>query len=190
MESLKHAITVKGKVLPGDVLKVGSFLNQQIDVRLVSDMAEDIYLHFKNCGVTKVLTVESSGIALACLTARFFDCKAVFAKKSKTSNVDGETLSAECYSYTHSTKNTLLVPREYVARDDRVLFVDDFLANGEALRAAKKIVSDAGATFVGAAIAIEKGFQHGGDRLRQEGVDVYSLAIVDSMKPGEIVFRD
>lgn len=190
MDLLKHAITVKGKVLPGDVLKVGSFLNQQIDVRLLAEMAKDIFARFCNCAVTKVLTVESSGIALACLTAQFFNCNAVFAKKSKSNNIEGEILSAECYSYTHKTANVLLVPREYIAPDDKVLFVDDFLAKGEALRAAVKLVKEAGATFVGAAIAIEKGFQGGGDALRKEGVDVYSLAIIDSMKPGEIVFRN
>ena len=189
MDLLKHAITVKGKVLPGDVLKVGSFLNQQIDVRLLADMAKDIFARFCNCAVTKLLTVESSGIALACLTAQFSNCNAVFAKKSKSNNIEGEMLSAECYSYTHKTANVLLVPREYIAPDDKVLFVDDFLAKGEALRAAVKLVKEAGATFVGAAIAIEKGFQGAGDRLRNKGVRVESLALIDEMTDDSVKFR-
>ena len=190
MESLKHAIQEKGKVLSGGVLKVGSFLNNQIDIKLLSEMGKDIYEKFKNCGVNKILTVEASGIAIAVITAQFFNCDAVFAKKSKTVNVDGETYSAKCYSFTHKTDNTLIVPKEYLSAGDNVLIIDDFLANGEAVNALMDIVGQADATLSGVAIAIEKGFQGGGDELRKKGVNLYSLAIIDSMENGQVVFRD
>lgn len=190
MDKLIQEIIKRGKVLPGNVLKVGSFLNQQMDVKLLSEMAKSVYEHFKNAGVTKILTVEASGIALAVLIAEKFGVDAVFAKKSKTANVEGGVYSAECYSFTHKKSNNLIVPMEYISKEDKLLIADDFLANGEAIRALKKIVDDAGATLVGAAIGIEKGFQGGGDALRGEGVDVYSLAIVEKMEDGKIEFRN
>ena len=190
MESLKHAIQEKGKVLSGGVLKVGSFLNNQIDIKLLSEMGKDIYEKFKDCGVNKILTVEASGIALAAITAQFFNCNAVFAKKSKTANIDGETYSAKCFSFTHKNENTLIVPKEYLGKSDNVLVVDDFLAHGEAVNALTDIVGQAGATLAGVAIAIEKGFQGGGDALREKGVNLYSLAVIDSMDDGKVVFRD
>lgn len=190
MELLKQEIVKKGKVLPGHVLKVGSFLNQQMNVGLLSQMAGDIYARFKDKGVTKILTVEASGIALAVLVAEKFKVDAVFAKKSKTTNVEGKVYSAECYSFTHKKSNTLIVPEEYIEKTDNFLIVDDFLANGEAIRSLKSIVEQAGATLAGAAIAIEKGFQGGGDKLREEGIDLYSLAIVESMDQDGLTFRD
>lgn len=189
MDLLKHAITTYGKVLPGNVLKVGAFLNQQLDVNLLDKMAQEIYNKFANCEVNKILTVESSGIALACLTARFFNCNVVFAKKSKTSNVDGEVLTAKAYSYTHQKENTLVVPKEFLGEKDNVLVIDDFLAKGEAVNACIKMINDINAKLVGVAIAIEKGFQGGGDSLREKGVNLYSLAVIDSMENGEIIFR-
>ncbi|MBQ9485647.1 MAG: xanthine phosphoribosyltransferase [Clostridia bacterium] len=190
MELLERAIVEKGKVLKGGVLKVGSFLNNQIDVNLISAMGKDIYEKFKDCGVNKILTVEASGIAIACFTAQFFNCNAVFAKKSKTANVDGAVLSAGCFSFTHKTQYNLIVPKEYLGKGDKVLIIDDFLANGEAINALIKIVKHSGAELVGAAVAIEKGFQGGGDALRKKGVNLYSLAIIDSMEEGKIVFRN
>ena len=189
MELLEKAITEKGKVLPGNVLKVGAILNNRMDVKLLSALAEDIAAHFGDKGVTDVLTVEASGIALAVLVAEKLGVDALFAKKSKTANVEGEVYSAECYSYTHKKSNTLIVPAEYLEKDAKVLIVDDFLANGEALNALIDIGKQAGAETVGCAVAVEKGFQGGGDKLRAAGMDVYSLAIVESMENGKVVFR-
>ena len=189
MELLEKAILEKGKVLPGGILKVGSFLNNMIDVGLLKEMGKDIYEHFKNCGVNKILTVEASGIGIACITAQFFDCSVLFAKKSKTANVDGEFYTAECYSYTHKKQNTLIVPKEYLCAGDKVLIVDDFLAHGEATKACVELVKAAGAEVAGIAIAVEKGFQGAGDEWRSQGMDLYSLAIVDSMDDTSITFR-
>ena len=189
MKVLERHIKEKGTVLPGDVLKVGSFLNHQLDIALLKKIGKDIYKHFADCEVTKILTVESSGIALSCLTAQFFNCNVVFAKKSKSTNVSGETYSAQCYSYTHNNTNTLIVPKEYILPTDRVLVVDDFLAHGEAITACAEIIKKAGATLVGAGIAVEKGFQGGGDKLRSQGIDVHSSAIVEKMSEKRITFR-
>ena len=189
MEILERAIVEKGKVLDGNVLKVGSFLNNRIDVNLISAIGKDIYEKFKDCGITKILTVEASGIAIAVIASQFFNCDALFAKKSKTANVDGELYSAKCFSYTHKNENTLIVPKEYLDKNDTVLIVDDFLAHGEAVNALINIVGQAGATLAGVAIAIEKGFQGGGDELRKKGINLYSLAIIDSMESGQVVFR-
>ena len=189
MKLLERAIIEKGKVLSGGVLKVGSFLNNQLDIKLLSAMAKDIYEKFKGAGVNKILTVEASGIAIAVLVAQQFNCNAVFAKKSKTVNVDGELYSAKCFSFTHKNENTLIVPKEFLGKGDKVLIIDDFLAHGEAVNALTDIVGQAGAELKGVSIAIEKGFQGGGDELRAKGVNLYSLAIIDSMDDGKIVFR-
>ena len=191
MELLQKAIKEKGKVLPGNILKVGAFLNNQIDVKLLAEMGKEIRTHFRDCEVTKILTVEASGIGLACITAQFFDCNVVFAKKTKTANVDGGLYTAECFSYTHKKSNTLIVPSEFLNKDDKVLIIDDFLAHGEAVNALMKIVEQAGAEFIGVAIAIEKGFQKAGDEFRAKGINLCSLAIVDEMTDdGKISFRN
>lgn len=189
MELLERAIIEKGKVLSGGVLKVGSFLNNQLDIKLLSEMAKDIYEKFCGAGVNKILTVEASGIAIAILAAEQFNCNAVFAKKSKTANIDGELYSAKCFSFTHKNENTLIVPKEFLGKGDKVLIIDDFLAHGEAVNALISIVGQAGAELKGVAIAIEKGFQGGGDELRKKSINLYSLAIIDSMENGKIVFR-
>ena len=189
MELLERAIIEKGEVLPGNVLKVGAFLNNQIDVKFLYTLGEEIYNHYKDKGVNKILTVEASGIAMACLTAMRFDCNVVFAKKNKTANVKGDVYSAECYSYTHNKTNTLIVPKDFLGKDDKVLIIDDFLANGGAMNALLELVDKAGATIVGLSAFIEKGFQKGGDKLREQGYDVFSLAIIDDMEDGKIVFR-
>lgn len=189
MEILERAILEKGKVLNGGVLKVGAFLNNQIDVNLISAMGKDIYEKFKDCGVTKILTVEASGIAIAVITAQFFNCNTLFAKKSKTANVDGELYSSKCFSFTHKNENNLIVPKEYLNKNDTVLIVDDFLAHGEAVNSLTDIVKQSGAKLAGVSVAIEKGFQGGGDELRKKGINLYSLAIIDSMENGQVVFR-
>lgn len=191
MELLQKAIIEKGKVLPGNVLKVGAFLNNQIDVKLLAEMGKEIHSHFNGCEVTKILTVEASGIGLACITAQFFNCNVVFAKKTKTANVDGGLYSAECFSYTHKKSNVLIVPEEFLTKDDNVLIIDDFLAHGEAVNALMKIVDQSGAKLSGVAIAIEKGFQKAGDEFRAKGINLCSLAIVDEMtEDGKIIFRN
>ena len=189
MELLEQAILKKGKALNSEVLKVGSFLNNQIDIKLLSAMSDSVLAHFNGKKITKVLTVEASGIAMACFVAERFNCNAVFAKKSKTTNVDGELYSADCYSFTHKTLNKLIVPKEYLSEDDIVLIVDDFLAKGEAVNALISITLQAGATLAGVSVAIEKGFQGGGDALRSKGIDLYSLAVIDKMDENGIIFR-
>ena len=176
-------------MLPGGILKVGSFLNQQIDTEFLEKIGREIAELFAGCGVTKVLTIESSGIAIAAAAGMAMHVPLVFAKKHKTSNVDGSTYSAVVHSYTHNTDYTVVVSSDYLLPQDRVLLVDDFLANGKALLGLIDLVNQAGATLVGAACAIEKGFQGGGDTLRAKGVRVESLAIIDSMSDTEITFR-
>ena len=189
MELLEKRITKEGKVLKGNVLKVGSFLNQQIDVELTSAMAKEVYSHFKNKGVTKILTVEASGIALAYAVANEFKVNVVYAKKQGASNVNGDVYQTPCFSYTHNKTNILVVPKTYIKTCDKILIIDDFLANGEAIKALSKIVELAGAEIVGVSCAIEKGFQGGGDEFRAKGVDVFSLAVIDGMSENGIVFR-
>lgn len=189
MKSLEEKILREGVVLDGDVLKVGSFLNQQIDVDFLFKMGEDIHNAFASLEVTKVLTVEASGIALAVAAAHYFNAPVVFAKKSKTSNVSGAVYSSLVHSYTHGIDNNIVIPKDYLNKDDKVLIVDDFLANGAALTGLIDLVNQAGSTVVGCAAAIEKGYQGGGDELRKQGYKVHSLAIVEEMSPAGIVFR-
>ncbi|MBR6563701.1 MAG: xanthine phosphoribosyltransferase [Clostridia bacterium] len=191
MNFLEERILKDGLVKPGNVLKVDSFLNHQMDVGLMDMIGEEFYNRFKNENVTKVLTIEASGIAIACSVARVFDVPMVFAKKSKSINIDGEMYVAEVESFTHKNKNNVMVSKKFLSPEDRVLIVDDFLANGCALQGLISIVESAGATVAGLGIAIEKGFQIGGRVIRNLGYRLESLAIVDSMndETGEIVFR-
>ena len=193
MEYLKQKIKECGVVKKGNVLKVDSFLNHQVDVRLYEEIGKEFYRLFGNCEVTKILTIEASGIGIACVTAQFFNCiPVVFAKKSKTSNVSDDVYLSEVASFTHGNVNTVIVSKEYLSKGDRVLIIDDFLANGAALNGLIDIIVQAGAELVGAGIVIEKGFQDGGKLLREKGVRVESLAIIESMndETGEIVFRN
>lgn len=190
VQLLKDRILRDGVVRPGNVLKVDSFLNHQMDVVLFDEMGKEFQRRFADCGVTKILTVEASGIGIACLAAAHFRVPVVFAKKSQTSNLDPDTYQAPVHSYTHGKDYTVRVSKTYLEASDRVLLIDDFLANGEALRGLSSIVGQAGATLCGAGIAIEKGFQEGGRMLRADGMRVESLAIIDSMENGKIVFRD
>lgn len=191
MKLLEQRILKDGKVFPGEVLKVGGFLNHMIDDSLLEEIGKEICALYQNENVNKILTIEASGIAIACYAARHLHAPVLFAKKSKTSNIDGNSVySAEVVSYTHHNVNTIVVEKEYLKSDDRVLIIDDFLAHGEALRGLISLVNQAGATVVGCAIAIEKGFQGGGDALRAEGIRVESLAIVESMSENALTFRE
>ena len=190
MKALEEKILLEGVVLPGGVLKVGSFLNQQIDVPFMNEMAAEGVRLFAGKTITKVLTVEASGIAFGYAVATKLNVPLLFAKKSKTSNLSGDQLQAEVYSYTHNASYTATVSADYLTKEDAVLLVDDFLAKGEALRGMATLAWQGGAKVVGALIAIEKGFQNGGDSLRQAGMQVESLAIIDEMSPeGGIRFR-
>ena len=191
MELLKQKIMTEGRVVGEGILKVDGFLNHQIDVALVNEMGKDIYERFKDKGVTKILTIEASGIGLACMAALHFGCRVLYAKKSKTSNMGNADLyTSRAFSFTHQTENTVLISKKYLEKGERVLIIDDFLAHGEACNALMDLVSQAGAEIVGVAIAIEKGFQGGGDKMRESGIDLYSLAIVERMSEGEIEFRE
>lgn len=189
MELMEQKILTEGKVLPGGILKVGSFLNQQIDTEFLREVGEEIARLFAGSGVTKVMTIESSGIAIAAAAGMAMGVPMVFAKKHKTSNVDGSTYSTVVHSYTHNTDYTVVVSSDYLLSSDKVLLVDDFLANGKALVGLIDLVKQAGAEVVGASCAVEKGFQGGGDSLRALGVRVESLAVIESMTDDSITFR-
>lgn len=190
VKALEEKILKEGTVLPGNVLKVGSFLNQQLDVDFLMQMGTEIGCLYENEGVTKILTIESSGIAVAVCAGAAMHLPVVFAKKNKSANVAGGVYSTVVHSYTHNTDYNIVVSDEYIGNDDKILIVDDFLANGKALRGLIDITGQAGATLAGCVCAIEKGFQRGGDELRREGIRVDSLAIVESMSAdGTIEFR-
>lgn len=189
MKALEKKISKEGTVLPGGVLKVGSFLNQQVDCVLLKDMAKEVKSLYKGKKITKVLTVEASGIAFATAVALELKVPMVFAKKHPSANVSGEQYSAPVYSYTHKTTYNIAVSKDYISEKDSVLITDDFLANGNALKGLISIVDQAGAKLVGCCTEVEKGFQGGGDELRRKGLHIESLAIVESMEKGKIVFR-
>ncbi len=192
MNFLEERILKDGIVKEGNVLKVDSFLNHQMDIELLDKMGEEFYNRFKHKNITKVLTIEASGIAIACFVAKYFDVPLVFAKKSKSVNIDGDMYVAEVESFTHKTKNQVIVSKRFLTPDDHVLIVDDFLANGCALQGLVSITESAGATVEGIGIAIEKGFQIGGRVIRNLGYQLESLAIVDGMdaEKGTIKFRE
>ena len=192
MNFLEKRICEDGIVKKGNVLKVDSFLNHQMDVNLIDEIGKELYNRFKDKNITKILTIEASGIAIAFAAARYFNVPFVFAKKSKSVNLDGDLYTAEVESFTHKNKNTVIVSKKFLSPDDNVLLIDDFLANGCALQGLISIVQDAGATVAGIGIAIEKGFQVGGRMIRNLGYDLLSLAIVDGMDDttGEIFFRE
>ena len=192
MNFLEERILKEGSIKPGDVVKVDSFLNHQIDVVLLDEIAREFVRRFAGQTITKVLTIETSGIAIACAVARILGVPVVFAKKSKSINLDGESYVAEVVSYTHKKTNQVIVSKKYLSGDDHVLIVDDFLANGCALQGLISIVDAAGAEVVGCGIVIEKGFQEGGHRIRNLGFKLESLAIIESTnaETGEIIFRE
>mgnify|MGYP002540769952 FL=1 len=188
MKLLEDRIRQDGVVKNGDVLKVDSFLNHQMDVKLFTEMAREWQRHFADRNINKILTIEASGIGMACVAAQYFHCPVVFAKKSKTRNLSGEFYTTQVASFTHGIVNHVIVAKPYLNPEDRVLIIDDFLANGAALEGLIDLVQQAGATVVGAGIAVEKAFQPGGERIRAKGVRVESLARVKEMHEGEIVF--
>ncbi|MGN0659468.1 MAG: xanthine phosphoribosyltransferase [Emergencia sp.] len=191
MNFLEERIIKDGVVKEGNVLKVDSFLNHQMDIELFERMGAEFRKRFAGRDISKILTIEASGIGIACIAARHFGVPVVFAKKAKSINLDGEMYVAEVESFTHGTKNQVIVSRKFLTPEDRVLIIDDFLANGCALQGLIRLVQDAGAQVEGIGIAIEKGFQPGGQIIRSMGYQLESLAIVDSMdaETGEILFR-
>ena len=181
MQLMEERIRRDGKVKKGNILKVDSFLNQQMDIALFEKMAEEFWRLFGSCNVNKILTIEASGIGIACIVAQKFQCPVVFAKKNKTKNISDEVYTSEVQSYTHGKTYEIMVSKEYLGSSDRILLIDDFLANGAALSSLVNLVKDAGAYLVGAGIAIEKTFQPGGALLRSQGVHIESLARIKSM---------
>ncbi len=192
MNCLEERIVKDGVVKEGNVLKVDSFLNHQMDVELFDEMAEEFKKRFEGKNINKILTIEASGIGIASIVALRFKCPVVFAKKSQSINLDGEMLTAEVESFTHKRTNHVIVSKKFLGPEDHVLIIDDFLANGCALQGLIQIVTSAGATVEGIGIAIEKGFQSGGRIIRNLGYQLESLAIIESMdaSTGEIVFRE
>ena len=192
MNFLEERITKDGIVKEGNVLKVDSFLNHQMDIRLFDQIGEEFKKRFEGTEINKILTIEASGIGIACVVARHFDVPVVFAKKSKSINIEGDVYVAEVESFTHKCKNQVIVAKKFLNENDRVLIIDDFLANGCALQGLISIVKSAGASVEGIGIAVEKGFQTGGQVIRNLGYHLESLAIVDSMDAatGEIKFRE
>ena len=191
MKLLEERIREDGVVKEGNVLKVDSFLNHQMEIELFNEMGKEWARLFADRPVTKILTVEASGIGIACVAAQHFHVPVVFAKKTQSLNIDGEVYSTKIQSFTHKKIYDVIVSKKFIKPEDHILIIDDFLANGCALEGLLQIVEDAGATVEGIGIAVEKGFQKGGDLIREKGVRVESLAIVESMDAatGEIVFR-
>ena len=192
MKLLEDRIRKDGVVKEGNVLKVDRFLNHQMDIELFQEIGKEFKRRFANENVNKILTIEASGIGIACVAAESFHVPAVFAKKNQTKNIAGEVYRTQVESFTHGRIYDIIVSKEFLGKGDRVLLIDDFLANGKALEGLAQLVQDSGAELVGAGIVIEKGFQRGGDVIRAKGIHLESLAIVDGMndKTGEIIFRE
>ncbi|MDD6400642.1 MAG: xanthine phosphoribosyltransferase [Lachnospiraceae bacterium] len=192
MNFLEERIVKDGIVKEGNVLKVDSFLNHQMDIALFEQMGEEFKKRFEGCNINKILTIEASGIGIACIVAKYFNAPVVFAKKSKSINIEGEMYCADVESFTHKNVNQVIVSKKFLGPEDHVLIIDDFLANGCALQGLISIVNQAGGTVEGIGIAIEKGFQVGGRIIRNLGIKLESLAIVDGMDAatGTITFRE
>lgn len=189
MQLLEERILKDGKVFPGNVLKVDSFLNHQVDVELINEIGKEFYRLFKDCGVNKIFTIEASGIGIACITAQYFHVPVVFAKKTLGKNIAADVYSTPIKSFTHGKTYDVIVSQEFLNKDDRILIIDDFLAQGCALNGLIELIKSAGAQIVGAGIVIEKAFQQGGVLIRSEGVRVESLARIESMtNDGKITF--
>ena len=190
MELLQERIRREGRVLPGNIVKVDGFLNHRVDTRLLEDIADEFAKYFDTSKITVVLTAEASGIALATICAQKYGVPMLFAKKAKSDNIEGGLFRSDIFSYTYKKQVTQLVSKEWLHKEDKVLIVDDFLANGEALRGLCEIVEQAGAELVGIGVAIEKGFQGGGDRLRQAGYALKESSVIERADENGIVFRD
>ena len=189
MQMLEERIAREGRVLPGNIIKIDGFLNHRVDMRLMRELAKEFGRRFDLTGLTAVLTVEASGIALAAMCADEFGVPLVFAKKAKSDNIEGGLYQSDIYSYTYKKKVTLLVSSQWLGSSDQVLIVDDFLANGEALRGLVEIAGKAGAGLIGIGVAVEKGFQSGGEKLRAAGHRLESLAIIEQADENGFVFR-
>ena len=191
MELLEERIRRDGGVKPGNVLKVDSFLNHQMDVDLFNEMGKEFKRRFAGCPINKILTIEASGIGIACIVAQHFHVPVVFAKKAKSINLDGEMYCTKIQSFTHKKIYDVIVAKKFLSPEDHILIIDDFLANGCAVDGLIDLIRSAGAVIEGVGIAVEKGFQRGGDIIRNKGIRLESLAIIESMddQTGEIVFR-
>ena len=190
MQLLKERILKDGIVKPGNVLKVESFLNHQMDIPLINEIGKEFKRIYGDTPITKILTIEASGIGIACIAAQYFNVPVVFAKKAQSINLDGEMYCTKVESFTHKKVYDVILSKKFLHADDHVLIIDDFLANGCALMGLIEIVKSSGATLEGAGIVIEKGFQRGGDTLREQGIRVESLAIIDSMTDESLTFRE
>lgn len=192
MELLKRKIVEEGEVYEGNILKVDCFLNHQIDIPFMKEIGKEFHRLYKDADINKILTIEASGIAIGSMVAQEFGCPLVFAKKNKTKNIAGDVYLTPVESFTHGTTYNVMVSKRFLGKGDKVLIVDDFLAVGNALRGLIQMVKESGAELVGCGTVIEKGYQHGGDEIRAQGIRVESLAIIESMdaKTGNIVFRD
>lgn len=192
MDLLKQKILNEGEVYEGNILKVDGFLNHQIDCVFLQEVGKEFHRLFKDEGVNKILTIEASGIAIGAMVAQEFGCPLVFAKKNKTKNIAGDVYVTQVESFTHGTTYNVMLSKKFLGKGDKVLIVDDFLAIGNALKGLIDLVEQSGAELAGCGAVIEKGYQHGGDELREKGIKVESLAIVESMnhETGEVIFRD
>lgn len=190
MKAFSERIRREGRVLPGNIIKVDGFLNHRVDVKLMGDLADEFMRRFDTSGVTAVVTVEASGIALATVCAERIGVPLIFAKKAKSDNIEGGLYQSDIFSYTYHRKVTLIMSAQWLTSSDKVLIIDDFLANGEALRGLVEIVGQSGAELVGIGVAVEKGFQPGGAKLRAAGYHLESLAIIESADENGFVFRD
>ena len=189
MKALEEKILKEGQVRPGHILKVDSFLNHQMDIEFINEIGKEFLRLFGDRPITKILTVEASGIGIACITAQYFKVPVVFAKKAQSLNLDGSLYTTKVQSYTHNRVYDVILSKKYLTADDHVLVIDDFLANGCAVNGLLDIIDEAGATLEGVGIVIEKGFQDGGRELRARGVDLKSLAIIKSMTDNSIEFE-
>ncbi len=189
MKLLEDRILRDGVLKEGGIVKVDSFLNHQMDIGLINELGREFYRLFGKDGITKILTVEASGIGIACITAQYFGVPVVFAKKSESKNLDGDIYTAKVVSYTKGKEYTIRVEKKFISPDDRILIIDDFLAKGKAFFGLKDIVDQAGATLCGVGICIEKGFQEGGRLIREMGVHLESLAVVELDEKGNIYFK-
>ena len=189
MQLLEERIRKDGIVKPGNILKVDSFLNHQMDIPFINELGKEFKRRFADAPITKILTIEASGIGIACLVAQPFNVPVVFAKKAQSLNLDGEMYCTKVQSFTHKRVYDVILSKKFLSAEDHVLIIDDFLANGCALQGLMEIVKESGAVLEGAGIVVEKGFQNGGDSLREQGIRVESLAIVDSMTDDSVSFR-
>ena len=190
MKLLEERIVADGIVKPGNILKVDSFLNHQIDIKLMNELGKEMKELFKDRKVTKILTIEASGIAIASIAAQYFDVPVLFAKKAKSQNLGDDLYTSVVRSYTYGKDYTITVSKKFIGSEDHVLIIDDFLAVGSAMRGLIDVCDQAGATVEGIGIMVEKGFQDGGKYLREHGYNLHSLAIIDSMEDGKITFRE